>query len=75
MRVEEIKKEIDHLDVSEKLTLIEAVWDEIAQSNQELPLPEWQKKELSERLFLYKDASIKTKDGTKVHEDLRNKYK
>ncbi len=40
MRTEELKSEIRKLGVSEKLILIEEVWDDIAKSNEELPLPE-----------------------------------
>lgn len=75
MRIDEIRSEIGNLAVSEKLILIEDVWDENAKSNQKLPLPEWQKQELSKRLSLYENRKIKTKIGSEVHEDLRNKYK
>ena len=50
MRPEEIKREIGKLNLSEKLLLIEDVWDSIAQSNSELPMPEWQKRELDKRM-------------------------
>jgi len=55
MRPDEIKQEIGKLDLSEKLLLIEDVWDSIAQNNSELPMPEWQKRELDKR---YKLLSI-----------------
>jgi len=44
MRPDEIKQKIEELNLSEKLLLIEDVWDEIAKSNQELPMHEWQKR-------------------------------
>lgn len=75
MRTEELKSEIRKLEVSEKLVLIGEVWDDIAKSNQELPLPEWQKRELSKRLSAYDRGEIKTKDFHQVHEALRTKYK
>ena len=46
MQLEKIKQEINQLGLSEKLLLIEDVWDSIAQTNKELPMPEWQKKSL-----------------------------
>ncbi len=49
MRSSEIIKEIDNLALSEKLILVEDIWDSIAQSNAELPMPEWQKAELDKR--------------------------
>ncbi len=74
MRTEELKSEINKLGVSEKISLIEDVWDEIAKSNSELPLPEWQKKELDRRLALYEKGEVETRDWKKVHEELRQKY-
>ena len=44
MRPDEIKQKIEELNLSEKLLLIEDVWDEIAKSNQELFMHEWQKR-------------------------------
>ena len=44
MRPDEIKEKIDELNLSEKLLLIEDVWDSTAHSNEELPMQEWQKK-------------------------------
>ena len=38
MRSEKLKNEIRKLDVTEKLLLVEEVWNEIASSNEELPL-------------------------------------
>jgi putative addiction module component (TIGR02574 family) len=72
---EELKSAIDKLEVSEKLILIEEVWDDIAKSNQQLPLPEWQKRELSKRLSAYDHGETGTKDFLQVHDALRIKYK
>ncbi len=75
MRPEEIKEEINQLELSEKLLLIEDVWDSIAQSNNELPMPEWQKKELDLRYKSYKAGKQNLHDWESVHESLRNKFK
>ena len=75
MRTEELRSAIDKLEVSEKLILIEKVWDDIAKSNEQLPLPEWQKKELTKRLSAYDHGEIETKDFHQVHDTLRTKYK
>ena len=75
MRTEELKNEIRKLEVSEKLILIEEIWEDIAKSNEDLPLPEWQKKELDKRLAAYDRGEVKTKDYHEVHEALRTKYK
>ena len=75
MQLEKIKQEINQLGLSEKLLLIEDVWDSIAQTNKELPMPEWQKKELDLRYKLYKTDRQNLYDWESVHKDLRNKYK
>ena len=75
MQLEKIKQEINRLELSEKLLLIEDVWDSIAQSNKELPMPEWQKKELDFRYKLYKTGKQSFHDWKSVHEKLRSKYK
>lgn len=75
MRTEELKSAIGKLEVAEKLVLIEEIWDDIAKSNEELPLPEWQKRELSRRLSAYDQGETETKDFHQVHEALRTKYK
>jgi putative addiction module component (TIGR02574 family) len=75
MHSEKLKNEIRKLDVAEKLLLVEEVWNEIASSNEELPLPEWQKKELSKRLDSYDQGEIESTAWQQVHEDLKNSYK
>jgi putative addiction module component (TIGR02574 family) len=75
MRSDEIKQEINKLNLAEKLLLIEDVWDAIAQSNLELPLPEWQQRELDKRHKEYKTGDQHLHDWQSVHEAIRNKYK
>ncbi|MBS1257253.1 MAG: hypothetical protein MAG551_00290 [Candidatus Scalindua arabica] len=75
MRSNEIIKEIDNLGLSEKLILVEDIWDSIARSNSELPMPEWQKAELDKRYSDYKNKKLNLHDWEGVHDELRNKYK
>jgi putative addiction module component (TIGR02574 family) len=75
MRTDELKIEIGKLDLSDKLLLVESVWDEIAESNKQLPLTEWQEKELEKRLALYDSGETETSNWNEVHETLRTKYK
>ncbi|MDA3938441.1 MAG: addiction module protein [Spirochaetia bacterium] len=75
MQTSDILKEINNLDLSEKLILVEDVWDSIARFNAELPLPEWQKSELDKRYSDYQNGELKLHDWEDVHENLRNKYK
>jgi putative addiction module component (TIGR02574 family) len=75
MRTEEIKDEICKLELSEKLLLVEDIWDSIATSNSELPMPEWQKKALDRRYQEYKEGKLDLYDWKTVHEELREKYR
>ena len=75
MRPNEIVKEIEKLGLSDKLILVEDIWDSIARQNAELPMPEWQKTELDKRYSEYKGGKLKLHDCEGVHEELKNKYK
>jgi putative addiction module component (TIGR02574 family) len=39
-----------HLSVNEKLDLISALWDSMAQHPETIPVPDWQLKELERRI-------------------------
>jgi putative addiction module component (TIGR02574 family) len=75
MKADEIRSEIESLELSEKLLLVEDIWDSIAASNSELPMPEWQKMELDRRYNEYKEGKLELHDWKTVHEELRDKYK
>jgi len=75
MKADQIRSAIENLELSEKLRLVEEIWDSIAASNSELPMPDWQKKELDKRYNEYKEGKLKLHDWRSVHEDLRKKYK
>lgn len=75
MRPDQIKDEINRLELSEKLLLVEDIWDSIATSNSEIPMPEWQKQELDRRYKEYKEGNAGLHDWKAVHEGLRDKYK
>lgn len=75
MGSEEIRQAIKQMGLAEKLLLVEDVWDSIALSNSELPLPEWQKRELDKRYEQYQSGEQNLHDWKAVHENLRNHYK
>ena len=75
MRPEEIKDEINQLALSEKLMLVEDIWDSIAACNKELPMPAWQKQELERRYAEYKAGSLNLHEWEGVHKGLRDKHK
>ncbi len=75
MKSNAIIKEIDKLSLSEKLILVEDIWDSIARNNAVLPMPEWQKIELDKRYSDYKTGKLRLHDWEGVHEELRKKHK
>ncbi len=74
MRSEQIKDEISRLGLSEKLLLVEDIWDSIAASNSEIPMPMWQKQELDKRYEEYKKGKLELHDWEDIHKGLRDKY-
>jgi putative addiction module component (TIGR02574 family) len=75
MRPEQIKDEISRLGLSEKLLLVEDIWDSIAANNSEIPMPQWQKQALEKRYNEYKDGKLELHDWESIHKELREKYK
>ena len=71
---EEIKQEVSRLGLAEKLIFVTDVWDSIALSNSELPLPEWQKRELDKRYKEYLAGKQNLHNWKSVHESLRDEY-
>lgn len=74
MKPDDIKNEISQLDLSQKLALVEDVWDAIAADNAELPMYEWQRLELDRRYKAYEAGQVRLRDWESVHEELRDKY-
>ena len=70
MEPKDIIAEIDKLELSEKLILVEDIWDSIAKANSSLPMPEWQKSELDKRAIELNNAEP-LKDWKSVHRKLR----
>ena len=71
MTSEHIKGEISRLGLSEKLLLVEDIWDSIAASNSEIPMPMWQKKELDKRYEEYKEGKLELHDWKDIHKRLK----
>ena len=67
MNRNEIYNEIENLDTIDKISLVENIWDSIAQDNNELTLKEWQKKELDSRYNQFMSDRIELYDIKDVH--------
>jgi putative addiction module component (TIGR02574 family) len=74
MEPNEIIAEIEKLELSEKILLVEDIWDSIAKANSNLPMPEWQKKELDKRKIEFQDKKLELKDCKTVHQEIRAEF-
>ncbi|WP_250657369.1 addiction module protein [Alkalimarinus coralli] len=75
MRIDEIKEEIYKLSLSDKLMLVEDVWDDIGKSNAQITLPEWQAEELDARIKAYNKGQVDTVEWGEAHKGFRDKYR
>ena len=50
MNTDTIFSEIQKLSTAQKILLLEQAWDDVSQSANDIPIPDWQKKLLDERL-------------------------
>lgn len=58
----------DELSAEEKLDYVQSLWDRIAASPEEVPVPEWHKQIINERLAAYRANP----DAGKTWEQVRN---
>ncbi|MFQ5681517.1 MAG: addiction module protein [Candidatus Omnitrophota bacterium] len=75
LKTSDIEKEIEKLALSERLILVEDIWDGIARDNGKLPMPQWQKNELDKRYREYKEGKLKLCDWEGVHGQIRGEKK
>ena len=75
MEPSDILAAIDKLELSEKIILVEDIWDIIAKNNSKLPMPEWQKVELDKRKKEIQDKPLELKDWKTVHQKIRSEFK
>jgi len=59
---------LEELSVPERIILVEDLWDSIAKDGDNMPVADWQKKELARRkaLFLNNPQSAMTWDAVKM---------
>ncbi len=65
---------IDRLSVDERLALIEAIWDSIAEEADLLPIPQSHKDELDRRLLAHQDNPRAGASWEEVKARLMKKY-
>lgn len=74
MEPNDILAEIKKLELSEKILLVEDIWDLIARANSKLPMPEWQKTELNKREKEFQHGKLEVNDWKQVHQKIRSEF-
>jgi putative addiction module component (TIGR02574 family) len=64
--------DIDGLSLSERLQLVQDLWDSIAEDSESIPVTESQRKILERRLRSYREEGEPGRSWSEVREDLRS---
>jgi putative addiction module component (TIGR02574 family) len=65
--------EIHQLPLSEKLQIMEAIWEDLRARAEEMPVPDWHKEVLDARLAAMADGREKALDWDDVKRTLRTR--
>jgi putative addiction module component (TIGR02574 family) len=65
----------DDLPVDEQIDYVQSLWDRIAAKPDEVPVPEWHKQALDERLESYRSNPDEGKSWDEVREQARRKLR
>lgn len=71
--IPEIPEEFKSLSTDERIAYVQALWDFIAQSPEEIPVPEWHKQILAERLARWKEDPEAGKVWEEVKQEILGK--
>ena len=63
----------DELSAEDKIDYVQSLWDRIAASPEELPVPEWHKQIISERLAAYRANPSEGRTWEQVRTDLEQR--
>lgn len=66
---------IDKMTVSDKLEVMELLWDDLCRTPEQVPSPEWHKKTLLERAKRITEGSAKFSTWSEAKENIRNSIK
>lgn len=63
----------DDLSPAEKLDYIHALWERLAARPEDVPVPEWQREVVAERLAAHRAGEGSTRSWDEVRQELREK--
>jgi putative addiction module component (TIGR02574 family) len=73
MGAKELIAEFGKLNKTEKIILVEELWDSIDDGTDDIPVPEWHVSELDKRYSAYKTGNMELYDWQDVHREIRKK--
>jgi putative addiction module component (TIGR02574 family) len=62
----------DELSVEEKLDYLEALWARVASKPEQLPVPDWHRKILAERLTAYRSGKGSSRPWSEFRDEMRS---
>jgi len=65
--------EFDKLPVAEQIDYVQSLWDRIAASPEQVPVPEWHKRVIRERLEAYQENPTAGRLWEDVRKDIEHK--
>ena len=60
----------DELSADEKLEYIQALWDHFSEHPEEVPLPDWHRQVVAERLAAHRRGEVTSRPWPEVREEL-----
>lgn len=66
---------LDEMTTTEKLVIINQIWDDLLRNSDDIPSPEWHKEVLSARAERIKKGEAHFKDFESVKSELRSEFK
>ncbi len=65
----------DDLSVDERIDFIQSLWDRIAATPEQVPVPEWHRRIIRERLEAYRENPMAGRSWTEVRSEIERKLR
>lgn len=66
---------IDHLTIADKLLLMERLWEQLSRRPGDIPVPDWQKRIIDERIASVREGHTTFQDWDQVKKCLRERHR
>jgi len=66
---------LDELSVEDKIDYVESLWERIAATPEQVPVPDWHRRVLDERLEAYRSDLGQGKSWEQVREEVRRRLR